>query len=618
MGRKKRKLDLELKPFCYYCDREFSDEKVLLQHQKAKHFKCLICDRKLDLANSLAVHMMQVHKSNLKAVPNSLPKRSNPELNIRGMNGVPTELIEDNLNKLKQKINALNIKRQQKVNNSFKKQRVPPIMDSQYFPYCSPPNYYPSPYMYPNQQNNMVQYPESFSNVSLSAVPNASNMPHVPNEMTTSSTKNKNTENVTNYLPTTKEMNTTNGNITTKNDQRGVNGNNEKTNENESEIDISKEKHLSSATRSELKLNETYISNSISNEELSKSEEKITLTLMDPLNIFEDLPFKLPMFSSNASKIMQNEENNISSSFLPPLIPSNKMEISTNSFTKTNTVIDNATTTNTTNNNNKENTVTNNVTTSGISSVPPPPPFPPGTTAPPSVSLTTHNPSVTSGRYVPFIPPPPTTPPTNSHLQPSPYMPTVTHLPTPPPPPSLPLISPLPGVSQVSSLPTALKIPPTPSGLLTSATTSTSPFFLPPTITSTNTTSNNMHSEFSTAPNFSNDNAFQAPLSQEAKELNMLHMNNGDICNQTIIPNRGRTKELLQGCNELDTKDITTYCYNNSKTQHIQLNLPRPTDMTTPHIEGLTLFYNEQDFVYRVKAVREFGWSGEGTVEKRC
>lgn len=40
MGRKKRGT-IKKVVFCYYCDREFDDEKVLIQHQKAKHFKCM-------------------------------------------------------------------------------------------------------------------------------------------------------------------------------------------------------------------------------------------------------------------------------------------------------------------------------------------------------------------------------------------------------------------------------------------------------------------------------------------------------------------------------------------------------------------------------------------------
>ena len=54
MGRKKKsKMNqkaaraaaevLEVKNWCYYCEREFEDEEVLIQHQKARHFKCPVC-----------------------------------------------------------------------------------------------------------------------------------------------------------------------------------------------------------------------------------------------------------------------------------------------------------------------------------------------------------------------------------------------------------------------------------------------------------------------------------------------------------------------------------------------------------------------------------------------
>jgi hypothetical protein len=33
-----------------------------MQHQKAKHFKCRQCPRKLNTAGGLAVHVQQVHK----------------------------------------------------------------------------------------------------------------------------------------------------------------------------------------------------------------------------------------------------------------------------------------------------------------------------------------------------------------------------------------------------------------------------------------------------------------------------------------------------------------------------------------------------------------------------
>ena len=39
----KKKRASELDAWCWYCDREFEDEKVLIEHQKAKHFKCSFC-----------------------------------------------------------------------------------------------------------------------------------------------------------------------------------------------------------------------------------------------------------------------------------------------------------------------------------------------------------------------------------------------------------------------------------------------------------------------------------------------------------------------------------------------------------------------------------------------
>ncbi|WWC65839.1 uncharacterized protein I303_108461 [Kwoniella dejecticola CBS 10117] len=75
MGKKKRTQVFVLKPWCWYCEREFEDDKVLLQHQKSKHFKCQLCPRKLNVskglvgtwltkktAGGLMVHSQQVHK----------------------------------------------------------------------------------------------------------------------------------------------------------------------------------------------------------------------------------------------------------------------------------------------------------------------------------------------------------------------------------------------------------------------------------------------------------------------------------------------------------------------------------------------------------------------------
>ena len=54
MGKKKRgHPDVEeilARPWCYYCERDFDDLKILTMHQKAKHFKCERCGRRLNTA----------------------------------------------------------------------------------------------------------------------------------------------------------------------------------------------------------------------------------------------------------------------------------------------------------------------------------------------------------------------------------------------------------------------------------------------------------------------------------------------------------------------------------------------------------------------------------------
>ncbi|XP_026688188.1 BUB3-interacting and GLEBS motif-containing protein ZNF207-like, partial [Diaphorina citri] len=76
-----------------YCNREFEDEKILIQHQKAKHFKCHICHKKLYTGPGLSIHCMQVHKEAIDKVPNSLSNRSNIEIEIYGMEGIPEEEV---------------------------------------------------------------------------------------------------------------------------------------------------------------------------------------------------------------------------------------------------------------------------------------------------------------------------------------------------------------------------------------------------------------------------------------------------------------------------------------------------------------------------------------------
>ncbi|KAI4168691.1 MAG: hypothetical protein LQ343_006194 [Gyalolechia ehrenbergii] len=97
MGKNKRKHpDLEeilQRPWCYYCERDFDDLKILINHQKAKHFKCERCGRRLNTAGGLSVHMTQVHKETLGSIENALPNRAGPEIEIFGMEGIPDDIV---------------------------------------------------------------------------------------------------------------------------------------------------------------------------------------------------------------------------------------------------------------------------------------------------------------------------------------------------------------------------------------------------------------------------------------------------------------------------------------------------------------------------------------------
>nr|BAN64566.1 zinc finger protein 207 [Babesia bovis] len=118
MGRKSTKR-LQLKPFCYFCNREFDEEKVLIMHQKAKHFKCGECNRKLETANGLAVHMQQVHKLIQRKVPCALEGRDNINSVVQGMQGVPIEAIEEHHLKHQKKMGDIDTRKQQRISWSI-------------------------------------------------------------------------------------------------------------------------------------------------------------------------------------------------------------------------------------------------------------------------------------------------------------------------------------------------------------------------------------------------------------------------------------------------------------------------------------------------------------------
>ena len=96
MGRKKRGITI-LKPFCYYCDKEFDNANILLQHQKNRHFACKNCSRKFSTAASMSSHVLTVHNLAVSKVPNAKAGRDAIGDNIYGMEGVPAEVIEERL-----------------------------------------------------------------------------------------------------------------------------------------------------------------------------------------------------------------------------------------------------------------------------------------------------------------------------------------------------------------------------------------------------------------------------------------------------------------------------------------------------------------------------------------
>ncbi|PHH51194.1 BUB3-interacting and GLEBS motif-containing protein ZNF207 [Ceratocystis fimbriata CBS 114723] len=106
MGKKKRSFpDVEeilARPWCYYCERDFEDLKLLISHQKAKHFKCERCGRRLNTAGGLAVHLSQVHKETLTEVDHALPNRQGLEVEIFGMEGIPQDILEQHKTRIVQ------------------------------------------------------------------------------------------------------------------------------------------------------------------------------------------------------------------------------------------------------------------------------------------------------------------------------------------------------------------------------------------------------------------------------------------------------------------------------------------------------------------------------------
>lgn len=50
---------------------------------------------------------MQVHKENVSGIPNALPNRSNPEMEIYGMEGIPDKDMEEHRKQRKEGVFSL-------------------------------------------------------------------------------------------------------------------------------------------------------------------------------------------------------------------------------------------------------------------------------------------------------------------------------------------------------------------------------------------------------------------------------------------------------------------------------------------------------------------------------
>ncbi|KAK8797214.1 hypothetical protein WA158_004424 [Blastocystis sp. Blastoise] len=91
MGRKKRE-QIKEDFWCYYCEREFENEKTLMTHQSARHFKCSTCHKKLNDLDGLINHIANIHKGTISEVPNAIKGREGIKMFVFGMTGIPKEL----------------------------------------------------------------------------------------------------------------------------------------------------------------------------------------------------------------------------------------------------------------------------------------------------------------------------------------------------------------------------------------------------------------------------------------------------------------------------------------------------------------------------------------------
>lgn len=151
MGRKRKKPSVEEPPiFCYYCDRTFKSEAILVSHQREKHLRCPHCRKCLTSINGLTIHCSQVHKRTLQGVPNAIDGRQSLEVDVFGMEGIPPSFLQAYNNQSSNIEPSLKTMRTSQTGN----QQSTPSYYNHQNPYYSHPynqhyNYY-HPGQYPN------------------------------------------------------------------------------------------------------------------------------------------------------------------------------------------------------------------------------------------------------------------------------------------------------------------------------------------------------------------------------------------------------------------------------------------------------------------------------------
>lgn len=170
MGRKKigvpnqAQETFELRPFCYYCDKEFDCTKTLITHQRTKHFNCGECGLKFDTVTGLRVHMLNAYKKTMKEVPNAMPGRENPDIVVHGMEGLPKGMLEERNRKAKAERNEKDREQraaEKRAAEARDDDRPPPPEAKRHQAAAAPPP--PEEPQPPEQGSNMLYLPPPHS-----------------------------------------------------------------------------------------------------------------------------------------------------------------------------------------------------------------------------------------------------------------------------------------------------------------------------------------------------------------------------------------------------------------------------------------------------------------------